>query len=70
MKTEDEIRKIALDDAGRAYRDLTLYTVQMEKVEAIWKVAFVLKDPNLDGGGPYYEIDAESGEIITRIYYQ
>jgi len=28
------------------------------------------KDPNLNGGGPHYLIDANSGEIVSKRYDQ
>jgi hypothetical protein len=70
MKTEDEVKAIALQDARRAYRNLELYDIKAVRRQDVWEVSFTFKDENLDGGGPYYEIDPETGAIINRIYYQ
>lgn len=70
MKTEEEIRAIALRDAQRVYRDLDLYNISAILKQNIWEVTFTFKKEDMDGGGPYYEIDAETGTIIRRIYYQ
>jgi hypothetical protein len=70
MKTEEVIKAIAIDDAGKAYRDLSVYKIDMVRKGTIWEVAFNFKDETINGGGPYYEIDAETGNILKKIYYQ
>jgi hypothetical protein len=70
MKTKNEIKKIAYDDAVKIYRDLSLYEVSLVRKLKIWYVSFNLIDKGMIGGGPYYEIDADTGIIIQHIYYQ
>ncbi|MCI0702969.1 MAG: PepSY domain-containing protein [Planctomycetia bacterium] len=35
-----------------------------------WHINYDLKEPNLQGGGPHYVIDATTGAIVTKHYYQ
>jgi hypothetical protein len=35
-----------------------------------WHVEYYLKDPNLNGGGPHYVIDVQTGAILSKKYYQ
>ena len=35
-----------------------------------WHIDYELKNPRLNGGGPHYVIDATTGEIISKKYYQ
>jgi hypothetical protein len=61
---------IAQTDAARAYRDLSLYRIQLELEDDGWHVDYDLKDPRLKGGGPHYVIDAQSGAIVSKRYEQ
>jgi hypothetical protein len=66
----DRALKIAQADAQRVYRDLFLYRISISLEDDGWQVDYELKDPNLNGGGPHYLIDAHSGEIISKRYDQ
>lgn len=70
MKTEEEIKAVALGDARRIYRDLSVYNIELKKKGSVWEVMFTFKDVEMDGGGPFYEIDAETGAILRKVYYQ
>ena len=60
--------KIAQTDAERVYRDLFLYRISISLEDDGWRVDYELKDPDLNGGGPHYLIDADSGEIVSKRY--
>ena len=66
----DQALKIARTDAESAYRDLSMYRIAISLEEQGWLVDYDLKDPNLQGGGPHYVIDAETGEILSKRYEQ
>ena len=66
----DQALKIARTDAESAYRDLSMYRIAISLEEQGWLVDYELKDPNLQGGGPHYVIDAETGEILSKRYEQ
>jgi hypothetical protein len=65
----DEARAIALRDAARVYRDLSIYEIDVEPADGGWRVEFRLADPTLDGGGPEYVIAAD-GAIASKVYEQ
>jgi hypothetical protein len=69
MTAEDALR-IAQPDAERAYRDLSPYRVTVALESDGWHVDYELKDPRLEGGGPHYVIDANTGAIVTKRYEQ
>lgn len=66
----DRALKIAQTDAERVYRDLFLYRIGISLEDDGWRVDYELKDPDLNGGGPHYLIDATSGEIVSKRYDQ
>jgi hypothetical protein len=68
--TEATARAIAEDDARKAYRDLSIYTVAAHLEDDHWNVDYDLQDVTLLGGGPHYVIDAETGEIVSLRYEQ
>ena len=68
--TEDQAKEIAIQDARRAYRDLSPYRIEARLKEEKWHIDFHLKDPRAQGGGPSYIIDATTGKIISKKYYQ
>jgi hypothetical protein len=57
-------------DAQRAYRDLSIYRVQLHLADDGWHVDYELADPRLQGGGPHYVIDATNGRIVSKRYEQ
>ena len=61
---------IAREDAGRAYRDLTIYEVKTELKRGKWYVDYTISNPQMVGGGPHYVISARTGEIISYRYAQ
>lgn len=66
----DQALAIAQADAEKAYRDLTVYRIQLVLEADGWHVDYELKDPRLKGGGPHYVIDAEKGVIVSKRYEQ
>jgi hypothetical protein len=66
----DQILAIAQSDAARAYRDLSLYRIQLVLEEDGWHVDYELKDSKLKGGGPHYVLDPHTGAIISKRYEQ
>lgn len=62
--------EIARRDAETAYRDLSsLYDVVAVEKDGQWRVTFVLKDKEAQGGGAQYVISAD-GTIVDKRYYQ
>ncbi|MGL6097515.1 MAG: hypothetical protein ACRC7O_17170 [Fimbriiglobus sp.] len=61
---------VAHADALRAYRDLTPFRIELVLESDGWHVDYRLKNPEAVGGGPFYVIDATTGEIVSRKYYQ
>jgi hypothetical protein len=66
----DQALAIAQADAMKAYRDLSVYRIQLVLESDGWHIDYELKDPRLKGGGPHYVIDAQSGAIATKRYSQ
>jgi hypothetical protein len=65
-----EVLRIAHADAEKAYRDLSPYRITLALENDGWHVDYILKDPNWNGGGPHYVIDAQSGAITKKRYEQ
>jgi hypothetical protein len=61
--------EIARRDAETAYRDLSPYDVVAIEKDGQWRVTFVLKDKDAQGGGAQYIISAD-GTIVNKRYYQ
>jgi hypothetical protein len=57
-------------DALRAYGDLSPYRVQLHLDHDGWHVDYEINDPDAQGGGPHYLIDATTGAIRDKKYYQ
>ena len=66
----EEALKIARADAEKAYRDLSHYRVSITLEDDGWHVAYELRNPNQQGGGPRYVINAVTGAVIAKKYYQ
>ena len=66
----DQALRIARTDAESAYRDLSVYRIAISLEENGWLVDYELKDPELQGGGPHYVIDARTGAILSKRYEQ
>ena len=65
-----EALRIAHADAQRVYRDLSGYGIGVSLEGDAWQIDYELKDHRIQGGGPRYVIDAETGEIRTKRYEQ
>ena len=61
--------EIARRDAQTAYRDLSPYDVVAIEKDGQWRVTFVLKDKESQGGGAQYIISGD-GQIVSKRYYQ
>jgi hypothetical protein len=61
---------IAEADAIQAYGDLSLYRIEATPTPDGWKVCYLLFQPRMAGGGPHYLIDATTGAILDKKYYQ
>lgn len=62
---------IAEADAIAAYGDLSYLKVEAELKDGQWIVAYRMNRPGRwAGGGPHYVIDATTGEIVSKKYYQ
>ena len=68
--SSDRALKIAPTDAEKVDRDLFLYRISMSLEADGWRVDCEPTDPDLNGGGPRYLIDADSGEIVSKCYDQ
>ncbi|HEY1190908.1 MAG TPA: hypothetical protein VGE74_24970 [Gemmata sp.] len=66
----DEALRIARADAEMVYRGLNQYRIEIALEADGWHVNYDLKDPSLNGGGPHYVIDAVTGDIVSKKYYQ
>ena len=66
----DRALAVAQADAEQAYRDLSVYRIQLVLEADGWHVDYELKDPRLKGGGPHYVIDAVKGVIVSKRYEQ
>lgn len=61
--------EIARHDAQTAYRDLSPYDIVAIEKDGQWRVTFVLKDKESQGGGAQYIISGD-GQIVSKRYYQ
>src|SRR5688572_4901447 len=59
--SSDQILRVARLDAEQAYQDLTPYRISLVLETDGWHVDYLLKDPNLNGGGPHYVIEPVTG---------
>ena len=66
----DQALAVSQADAMKAYRDLSVYRIQLVLESDGWHIDYELKDPRLKGGGPQYVIDAQTGAIATKRYSQ
>jgi hypothetical protein len=61
---------IAEADAVTMYKDLSIYRIEIRQEDDGWHIEYRIKQPRMAGGGPHYIIDAETGQIISKKYYQ
>lgn len=68
-----EALAIGLADGLRAYEQLHHYEIEIFLEKDGWHIYFGIKQRNgsrVAGGGPHYVIDADTGEILSKKYYQ
>ncbi len=68
--TCDEVLVIAREDAEPVYKDLSCFRIKITLQEDGWHIEYDLKDSTWNGGGPHYIIDATTGKILWKKYYQ
>ena len=72
--TAPKILEIAHQDAERAYRDLSRFRIVLSERPDGWHVKYDLDHDIVGqltaGGGPHYIIDATTGSILKKTYYQ
>ena len=66
----DQALHIARLDAEKVYRDLAPYRITLTMEGDGWHVDYDLKDSQLNGDGPHYVIDLQSGVIVSKRYEQ
>lgn len=70
MIAGDQALTIAQADAQKAYRDRSIFRIELVLEADGWHVDYELRDPKLKGGGPHYVIDAATGAIVAKRYEQ
>jgi hypothetical protein len=66
----DEALRTAQADAEKAYRDLTRFRIEIMLHDDGWHVDYELPLTGIQGGGPHYVIDANSGAVVRKRYDQ
>lgn len=66
---EENAVAIARRDASKAYGSLSSYDLRVCELAEMWSVIYAPKI-GMNGGGPEYLIDKETGKILYRRYYQ
>jgi hypothetical protein len=67
----DQALAIARKDAEGAYRDLLLdYRITVVLEPDGWHIDYELSEHRMQGGGPHYVIDAQTGAILSKRYEQ
>ena len=66
----DRALQIARVDAESVYRDLAHYRITIAFEPAGWQIDYEPRDPELQGGGPHYVIDPETGAVVSKRYDQ
>ena len=61
---------IAEADAILVYPDLSPYRIELRLEDDGWHIEYRIKKPRVAGGGPCYVIDAQTGAIVSKKYYQ
>lgn len=70
--SSDRALAIALADGLTAYRDLSRHHIEIQLEDDGWHIEFRFRGTGRfhTGGGPAYVIDANTGEILSKKYYQ
>jgi hypothetical protein len=66
----DRALAIAHADALTAYENLSRFRIEVELEADGWHIGYRLRQKRMAGGGPHYVISAETGEILSKKYYQ
>ena len=66
----DAALRVARVDAESVYGDLADYRIEVVLEPDGWHIDYWLKNTHLNGGGPHYVIDATTGVILSKKYYQ
>lgn len=66
----DRALALAHADAGSVYKNLHRYRIEVELESDGWHIAYYLREKRVAGGGPHYVIDATTGAIVSKRYYQ
>ncbi|HEX4609156.1 MAG TPA: hypothetical protein VH092_13205 [Urbifossiella sp.] len=61
---------IAEADAIPVYGDLNDLTLEATLLDDGWHIDYWVRKPRHAGGGPHYVIHPETGEIVSKKYYQ
>jgi len=68
--TSDRALAIAQADAATVYTDLWRFRIEVELEPDGWHIAYRIREKRVAGGGPHYVIDATTGAIVSKKYYQ
>lgn len=68
--TSEAALAIARSDAEKAYSGTSHFRIEIQLEDDGWHISFRLKEKLWAGGGPEYVIDADSGTIREKRYYQ
>jgi hypothetical protein len=66
----DAALRIARLDAEKRYRDLSQCRIAIVLEDNQWRIDYEMRNPNVQGGGPHYLIDALTGAILSKRYAQ
>ena len=66
----DQALSIARLDAERAYGDVSRFRVHVSLETDGWHVDYEIKNPTTKGGAPQYVIEATTGQIKSKKYFQ
>ena len=61
---------IAEADAVLVCDDMSIYRIEISVDAGRWSVSYRINRPRMAGGGPHYLIDATTGAILDKKYYQ
>jgi hypothetical protein len=66
----DQALAIAQVDAAKVYEKLWRFRIEVELESDGWHIAYRIREKRVAGGGPHYVIDAATGAIVSKKYYQ
>ena len=68
--SSDKALQIARQDAENVYPELQRFRIAMALEPDGWHIEYHVNRPGINGGGPHYVIDAATGAILSKKYYQ